>query len=96
MLAQDYARTARAKGLAEPAVIGRHVLRNAIIPILAVIGLNIGTPHTPIPAGGVEWHHALPPVVLEYWPAPAGPAAGRFTTIASWNGLSFIGCIWFT
>jgi len=43
MLAQDYARTARAKGLAEPAVIGRHVLRNAIIPILAVIGLNIGT-----------------------------------------------------
>jgi ABC-type dipeptide/oligopeptide/nickel transport system permease component len=43
MLSQDYARTARAKGLAETAVIGRHVLRNALIPILTVIGLNIGT-----------------------------------------------------
>src|SRR5262249_5905758 len=43
MLSQDYARTARAKGLAEAAVVGRHVLRNAIIPILAVIGLNVGT-----------------------------------------------------
>jgi len=43
MLGQDYTRTARAKGLAEAAVIGRHVLRNAIIPILTVIGLNVGT-----------------------------------------------------
>jgi peptide/nickel transport system permease protein/oligopeptide transport system permease protein len=43
MLSQDFARTARAKGLAEPAVVGRHVLRNAVIPILTVIGLNIGT-----------------------------------------------------
>src|SRR3989442_333016 len=43
MLGQDYARTARAKGLAEAAVIGRHVLRNTIIPILTVIGLNVGT-----------------------------------------------------
>ena len=43
MLGQDYARTARAKGLGEAVVIGRHVLRNAIIPILTVIGLNIGT-----------------------------------------------------
>ena len=51
------------------------------------VGLNIGTPHTPIPAGGVEWHHALPPVVLDCWPAPPAPAAGRFTTIASWAGL---------
>jgi len=43
MLGQDFARTARAKGLGETAVVGRHVLRNAIIPILTVIGLNIGT-----------------------------------------------------
>jgi peptide/nickel transport system permease protein/oligopeptide transport system permease protein len=40
---QDFARTARAKGLGEWAVVGRHVLRNAIIPILTVIGLNVGT-----------------------------------------------------
>jgi hypothetical protein len=51
------------------------------------VGLNIGTPHTHIPTGGVEWHHALPPVVLDYWPTAPGPAAGRFTTIASWNGF---------
>jgi ABC-type dipeptide/oligopeptide/nickel transport system permease component len=43
MLGQDFARTARAKGLGESAVVGRHVLRNAIIPILTVIGLNVGT-----------------------------------------------------
>ena len=43
MLGQDFARTARAKGLGETAVVGRHVLRNAIIPILTVIGLNVGT-----------------------------------------------------
>jgi peptide/nickel transport system permease protein len=43
MLGQDFARTARAKGLGEAAVVGRHVLRNAIIPILTVIGLNVGT-----------------------------------------------------
>jgi peptide/nickel transport system permease protein len=40
---QDFARTARAKGLGEWAVVGRHVLGNAIIPILTVIGLNVGT-----------------------------------------------------
>src|SRR5262245_95796 len=43
MLGQDYARTARAKGLTERVVVGRHVLRNALIPILTVIGLNVGT-----------------------------------------------------
>jgi ABC-type dipeptide/oligopeptide/nickel transport system permease component len=43
MLGQDFARTARAKGLGEAAVVGRHVLRNAVIPILTVIGLNVGT-----------------------------------------------------
>ena len=43
MLGQDFARTARAKGLGERAVVGRHVLRNAIIPVLTVIGLNVGT-----------------------------------------------------
>jgi ABC-type dipeptide/oligopeptide/nickel transport system permease component len=43
VLANDYVRTARAKGLAPPAVIGNHALRNALIPVLTVIGLNIGT-----------------------------------------------------
>lgn len=41
VLNQDYLRTARAKGLAEPSVIGRHALKNALIPIITVIGLDI-------------------------------------------------------
>jgi ABC-type dipeptide/oligopeptide/nickel transport system permease component len=39
VLRQDYVRTARAKGLHERAVIFRHALRNAIIPLVTVIGL---------------------------------------------------------
>lgn len=39
---QDYIRTARAKGLAEKIVIIKHALRNALIPIITVIGLQIG------------------------------------------------------
>ena len=38
-IGKDYVRTARAKGLAEHLVIGRHVLRNALIPILTNVGL---------------------------------------------------------
>jgi peptide/nickel transport system permease protein len=38
-IGQDYVRTARAKGLSEPVVLLRHVLRNALIPILTNIGL---------------------------------------------------------
>jgi peptide/nickel transport system permease protein len=40
---QDYVRTARAKGLAERAVITRHVLRNGMIPITTLIAYDIGT-----------------------------------------------------
>ncbi len=39
VLQEDYIRTARAKGLAELLVVGRHALRNASIPIVTVIGL---------------------------------------------------------
>jgi len=41
-LGQDYIRTARAKGLAERVVVYRHALRNAMIPILTVLGLQFG------------------------------------------------------
>jgi ABC-type dipeptide/oligopeptide/nickel transport system permease component len=41
-LAKDYVRTAHAKGLTAPAVISRHVLRNALIPTVTVIGLQTG------------------------------------------------------
>jgi peptide/nickel transport system permease protein len=43
VLANDYVRTARAKGLGPPAVVAGHALRNALIPVLTVIGLNAGT-----------------------------------------------------
>jgi ABC-type dipeptide/oligopeptide/nickel transport system permease component len=42
VLRQDYVRTARAKGLHERDVIYRHALRNAMIPLVTVIGLSIG------------------------------------------------------
>ena len=43
VLSQDYVRTARAKGLPEWDVLSTHVLKNSLIPILTVIGLNVGT-----------------------------------------------------
>lgn len=42
VLNQDYMRTARAKGLAEATVLTRHALRNAMIPIVTVIGIQLG------------------------------------------------------
>jgi ABC-type dipeptide/oligopeptide/nickel transport system permease component len=41
-LGQDYIRTARAKGLNEDTVVYRHALRNALIPIITVLGLQFG------------------------------------------------------
>lgn len=41
-LGQDYIRTARAKGLSERAVVWRHALPNALVPIVTVIGLQFG------------------------------------------------------
>jgi peptide/nickel transport system permease protein len=42
VLGQDYVRTARSKGLAERAVIWRHVMKNAAIPVVTVMGLRVG------------------------------------------------------
>ena len=39
---QDYIRTARAKGLRETTVVVRHALKNALIPIITVIGMELG------------------------------------------------------
>ncbi|PWC90521.1 ABC transporter permease subunit [Azospirillum sp. TSO5] len=43
VLGEDYIRTARAKGLDDGRVIGMHALRNALIPVVTVIGLQVGT-----------------------------------------------------
>lgn len=42
-LSQDYIRTARAKGLSEGKVVYKHALRNAMIPVLTVVGLQFGS-----------------------------------------------------
>ncbi|CCH21220.1 ABC transporter permease [Micromonospora lupini] len=41
-LSEDFVRTARAKGLAKPAVYGRHALRAAITPVVTIAGLDVG------------------------------------------------------
>jgi dipeptide transport system permease protein len=43
VLGEDYVRTARAKGLSPARVVGVHALRNAMIPVITVIGLSVGT-----------------------------------------------------
>jgi peptide/nickel transport system permease protein len=43
VLSQDYVRTARVKGLRERTVIFRHVLKNAMIPVISVFGLQVAT-----------------------------------------------------
>jgi ABC-type dipeptide/oligopeptide/nickel transport system permease component len=43
VLGEDYVRTARAKGIGMRAVLRRHALRNAMIPVATVVGLSLGT-----------------------------------------------------
>jgi ABC-type dipeptide/oligopeptide/nickel transport system permease component len=43
VLGQDYVRTARAKGVAERGVVWKHALRNASIPVITIVGLELGT-----------------------------------------------------
>ena len=43
VIRQDYIRTARAKGATEKRVIYKHALRNALLPVVTLIGLNFGT-----------------------------------------------------
>jgi len=42
VIGQDYIRTARAKGLSERVVVFRHVMRNSLIPIISLMGLDFG------------------------------------------------------
>ena len=42
VLAQDYVRTARAKGLSRARIVLRHVMPNAVLPIVAMVGIDIG------------------------------------------------------
>ena len=42
VLRQDYVRTARAKGLAERVVLSKHALKNAMLPVITLFGLQLG------------------------------------------------------
>jgi peptide/nickel transport system permease protein len=43
VLSQDYIRTARAKGVSDPPVVWKHALKNAAIPIVTIVGIELGT-----------------------------------------------------
>jgi peptide/nickel transport system permease protein len=70
VLRQDYIRTARAKGLTGRAVIVRHALRNALIPVITVIGLQL--------AGAVTGTIILEQIFLI-------PGVGRYLIFAATN-----------
>ena len=79
-LSQDYVRTARAKGLSESAVVYRHALRNAMVPVLTVVGLQFGA----LLAGAIVTETIF-----------SGPGIGRLTVQAIGNRDYFLvqGCI---
>jgi peptide/nickel transport system permease protein len=79
VLREDYVRTARAKGLSEPRVVGVHTFRNALIPVVTVAGIQLGQ----LMAGAIvlESVFALPglgrlALVAIGAPRPAGGAGG--------------------
>lgn len=79
-LGQDYIRTARAKGLSERTVVYKHALRNAMIPVLTVVGLQFGS----LLAGAIVTE------IIFSW-----PGIGRLTITAISNRDYFLvqGCI---
>ena len=64
-LGQDYVRTARAKGLTEPAVLFRHVLRNALVPILTNVGVTL--PGILVGSFLIEVFFSIPGLGREVW-----------------------------
>jgi hypothetical protein len=53
--------------------------------VLFTVGANVGTSHSPVPSGGLAWHHCPPVVVPELWPFGPDGSSTRFTTVASWG-----------
>ena len=50
------------------------------------VGMNVGAPDCPLPAGGLRWRPIRQPVTLARWPVATGDTLERFTTVASWRG----------
>ena len=83
VLGQDYVRTARAKGLTERTVVGRHAFRNAVIPTITVIALSTGWLLT----------GAVVTEVVFYWPGLGQYAVGAvlsfdFPAIIAFTAIS--------
>src|SRR2546425_1533280 len=86
-LGEDYVLTARAKGLGEGRVIGKHTLRNSAIPIVTLAGLEAGqglggagVPQTPFAR---PWLRAPPGPGPLYRGFPGGPCPGFFLPLMS-------------
>ncbi len=71
---QDYVRTARAKGLQERAVVVRHALKNALIPVVTVVRAPVRQP------AGRERSSSRPSSPV--------PGSGTLPSTASWSGIS--------
>ncbi|MGI8920075.1 MAG: glycosyltransferase [Solirubrobacteraceae bacterium] len=54
------------------------------------VGANVGTSRSPIPTCGIEWHPLWPPVIHDWWCAPAEPERNRFTTVSAWRGYGYL------
>ena len=50
------------------------------------VGLNIGSPSSVIPTGGLQWRGWMHPVPLALWPSAVDESATRFSTISGWAG----------
>lgn len=56
--------------------------------VFFTVGLEVGRPACPVPAGDVQWHHLLPPVVPDLWAVREAPRGRPFTTVASLTGYA--------
>lgn len=56
----------------------------------ATVGWGIGTPDCPVPTGGRDWHHTLPPVVLSHWTPGAEITRHAMTTVANWRSYGSV------
>ena len=83
VLGQDFIRVARAKGLATRAILLRHALRNALIPIVTVLGLQIGLP----PGRGGDHRADLRAAGAGLDPAERGVPAGLPGRAGDGDGL---------
>jgi peptide/nickel transport system permease protein len=79
-LGQDYVRTARAKGLSRSAVVVRHALRNALMPVVTIVGVDVGTL-----VGG-----AIVTETIFRWP---GIGSLAVTAVLDRDGPVIMGCV---